>query len=78
MIAEICNGRYCEENGYFCPFMDRSGTCIATSCKYVLRLLEAQELERRAEDHEERMIFHYAEAERHEGNPEEEAGEQHQ
>ena len=38
MVAEICNGRYCEENGYFCRFMDQSGYCIATNCRRMIEL----------------------------------------
>ena len=53
MISEISNGRYCEENGYFCPLMDRAGYCIATTCKHGLELLEMAEIDRLSQYAEE-------------------------
>ena len=38
--AGLGDGRYyCEDNGVFCAFMDRSGVCVATSCKQMIRTL---------------------------------------
>ena len=46
---EIEHQCYCEENGYFCRYLDKkSGFCIATSCKHAQELLEQAEIEKRA------------------------------
>ena len=46
---EIEHRCYCEENGYFCQFLDKkSGFCIATSCKRMIDLMEQEELEKKA------------------------------
>jgi len=40
---------YCEENGTFCPFFDeRSGLCIATTCKLGTDILTQIEIDRQA------------------------------
>lgn len=47
---EMDDKRYCDENGVFCPFMDRkSGLCVATSCRWALDILMQQELDRQAQ-----------------------------
>ena len=38
---EVDGRKLCLENGYFCKFLDRNGWCIATSCKRMIELEEA-------------------------------------
>jgi len=46
---EIEHQCYCEENGYFCRYLDKaSGLCIATTCKHAQELLQSVEIERQA------------------------------
>lgn len=46
---EIEHQCYCEENGYFCRYLDKaSGLCIATNCKHAQELLQSVEIEHQA------------------------------
>ena len=46
---QINRQHYCKDQGMFCQFLDnKSGYCIATSCRRALDILYEQELEMQA------------------------------
>ncbi len=48
MTGSVNNGYLCEETGCYCKYMDKSGFCIASSCRAVTeRMIREEEARKR-------------------------------